>query len=433
MNGYFWGQPRTGSGQYIRHLWSALQSLSDSTSNGSASPDLLMLLPPGAPLDEPVPIGPTSAVVPSPNNRLATLNADLGKLLWEEWGVARQARKHRVDLLHTPYLTAPLPILDFGFWILDFMRKRSRANRRHVDSIQNPKSKIQNPQVVTAHDMIPWVVPGYGGSPFFKLYLALATAGVKRATAIMADSEASRRDVIRILRMPPGRVHTVYLGVEAAPQYTEAQLDEVRARFGLPRRYAFYLGGFDRRKNVPLLLRAWRNALASLHSPADAASGERPLLAVGGVVPEPGGVFPDVRGEANSLGMEVPDAPVRFMGRISESDKPLLMAAAHLFVYPSSYEGFGLDPLEAMSVGCPVISSSGGSLIEVVGDGGILVPPDDERALCEAIVQAWHDPDLRANLSQRGRSQASQFTWERTARQTLDVYTRALKSARSRQ
>jgi glycosyltransferase involved in cell wall biosynthesis len=365
-------------------------------------------------------------VANSPNNRLAALHPDLGKLLWEQRGVACQARKHQADLLHTPYLTAPLPILDFGFWILDFMGKQ-------IDSIQNPKSKIQNRQVVTAHDMIPWVVPGYGGSPFFKLYLALAAAGVKRATAIMADSEASRRDVIRLLRVPPGRVHTVYLGVEAAPEYTEAQLDDVRARFGLPRRYAFYLGGFDRRKNVPLLVRAWRNALSSLSHTSAVTSDERPLLAIGGAVPEPGGVFPDVRGEATSLGMAGPDAPVRFLGRVSESDKPLLMAAAHLFVYPSAYEGFGLDPLEAMSVGCPVISSSGGSLVEVVGEGGLLVPPDDERALCEAIVRAWHDPDLRASLSHRGKSQASHFTWERTARQTLDVYTHALKPARSRQ
>ena len=174
---------------------------------------------------------------------------------------------------------------------------------------------------------------------------------------------------------------------------------------------------------MPLLLRAWRAALTAL----DASPGKEPMLAIGGVVPEPGGVFPDVHSEALSLGLSGPDAPVRFVGRVSEEDKPLLMAAAHLFVYPSAYEGFGLDPLEAMSVGCPVVSSSGGSLIEVVGNGGLLVPPNDERALSEAIVRAWHDADLRANLSQKGKTQASQFTWERTARQTLQVYNHALK------
>ncbi len=98
------------------------------------------------------------------------------------------------------------------------------------------------------------------------------------------------------------------------------------------------------------------------------------------------------------------------------------MAAARLFVYPSSYEGFGFDPLEALSVGCPVVSSSGGSLQEVVGDGGLLVLPGDESALCRAIVRAWTDDALRTTLSERGKAQAAKFTWERTAGETRRLY-----------
>jgi glycosyltransferase involved in cell wall biosynthesis len=437
LNGYFWSRPRTGSGQYLRHLWSALQALDTSSRTGVEALTLLMLLPPEGAGDDPVPTGPSAFVFSGPANPIAARNENAGKVFWEQWGVARQARLHHASLLHTPYLTAPHPIVDFGLRIADFrvggkvkapLAAHDISGRKKV--IHNPISNIRNRSVVTAHDMIPWVVPGYAGSPFFRLYLALAVAGVKRAAAIMADSEASRRDVIRILRVPPGRVHTVYLGVEPPLDYSESQLHEVRARFGLPSRYAFYLGGFDRRKNVPMLLRAWLSALDALDAQPGEGSGERPLLVVGGAVPEPGGVFPDVRGEASSLGLDEPGAPVRFLGRISEEDKPLLMAAAHLFVYPSSYEGFGLDPLEAMSVGCPVVSSSGGSLAEVVGEGGLLVPSGDEKALSEAIVRAWNDPDLRASLRHRGKEQASHFTWERTAQQTLDVYISALKSAK---
>jgi glycosyltransferase involved in cell wall biosynthesis len=123
------------------------------------------------------------------------------------------------------------------------------------------------------------------------------------------------------------------------------------------------------------------------------------------------------------------NAPVKFLGRISESDKPLLMAAARLFVYPSSYEGFGLDPLEAMSVGCPVVSSSGGSLSEVVDKGGILVPPGDEEALSQAILRVWTHDILRADLRIRGKMQAARFTWERTAKETRNLYTLALRKA----
>lgn len=306
--------------------------------------------------------------------------------------MAREASRHRAQLLHIPYLAAPI-------------RKTM-------------------PTVITAHDMIPWVVPGYKGSAFVQLYLALAAASAKRADLIIADSDASRRDVIKVLRVPPQKVHTVYLGVEPAQAYTPEQLEDVRARFGLPPYFAFYIGGFDRRKNVPLLLQAWRKALDSM-PPAD-----RPVLAIGGAVPEPGGVFPDVRGEASTLGLMSEElASVRFLGRITESDKPLLMAAAHVFVYPSAYEGFGLDPLEAMSVGCPVISSYGGSLREVVGDGGLLVSPNDEDELCRAIVRVWHDEGLRQHFSQSGRDHAKRFTWQRTAEQTLRLYSLAFESA----
>jgi glycosyltransferase involved in cell wall biosynthesis len=266
--------------------------------------------------------------------------------------------------------------------------------------------------------MIPWVVPGYEGSLPVRIYLRLAVAGVKKAKLIMADSDASRRDIRKVLKVPPRKVRTVYLGMEPHPDHTREELEEVRARFGLPPAYAFYLGGFDRRKNVPLLLRAWRAAAEQVRSD----SGEAPTLAIGGGVPTPGGVFPDVKAEAKALGFEGQDSPVKFLGRVSEEDKPRLMAAARLFVYPSAYEGFGLDPLEAMSVGCPVVSSSGGSLREVVGDGGLLVPPGDQAALTAAIVRAWTDPDLRQNLSERGKQQAARFTWHRTAEQTLSVY-----------
>jgi glycosyltransferase involved in cell wall biosynthesis len=262
-------------------------------------------------------------------------------------------------------------------------------------------------------------VPGYEGSPAVRLYLRVAAALVKRARLLLADSEASRRDAIKVLRMPPSRVHTVYLGMEPHPAYTQNELREVRERHGLPEAYAFYLGGFDRRKNMPMLLRAWRAVTAP-------AAGEEAVLAIGGNIPEPGGVFPDVRGEAHRLELDGPEGPVRFIGRVSEEDKPRLMAGARLFAYPSAYEGFGLDPLEAMSVGCPVVSSSGGSLREVVGAGGLLVPPDDERELAQAMLRVWSDVALRNELAAKGREQAARFTWERTAEQTRQAYRAAL-------
>lgn len=392
FNGYFWDQPRTGSGQYLRHLWAALDEVAP------PSDRFTLLLPPGISTPHDVPTSGRARVLGgSPASAGDGKLGNLGKILWETRGVAGAARRSVADLLHVPYLSAPLPI------------------PRHVRT------------VVTAHDMIPWIIPAYSGSASVRLYLRLAAACVRDAGLILADSEASRRDVINVLHVPPDRVHTVYLGMEDHPDYTPEQRAEVRSRHLLPDNYAFYLGGFDIRKNVPLLLRAWRDSLPRLECLGD----QSPLLVIGGGVPEPGGIFPDVRAEAERLGFTGDDSPVRFLGRVSEEDKPLLMAAARLFAYPSAHEGFGLDPLEAMSVGCPVVSSSGGSLPEVVGDAGLLVPPSDEAALSEAMVRAWNSPELRAELSSRGRLRAATFTWQETARQTLDLYRPRTKDERT--
>ncbi len=393
LNGYFWDQPHTGSGQYLRHLWEALSEL---TLLEGARPDTLTLFLPGGVSHADVPTGPRSRAVEAvPTPLLGGRSSSLEKLLWEGLGVARAARSEGAQLLHVPYLTAPI-----------------------IKSCST---------VVTAHDMIPWVVPGYRGSWAVRLYLAIAVASVRRSDFIIADSEASRRDLLKVLKVPPRKVHTVYLGVEPHPVYTADQLREARTRIGLPEHFAFYLGGFDRRKNVPLLLRAWSQALSSMQT-ATGVTAEEPVLAIGGGIPAPGGVFPDVRAEAAALGFsdEGEGGPIRFLGRISEDDKAMLMSAARIFVYPSSYEGFGLDVLGAMSIGCPVVSSSGGSLREVVGDAGLLVPPGDIAALASAIAQAWSDDSLLSQLGKKGRERAQLFTWEKTARQTYDVYNLAL-------
>jgi glycosyltransferase involved in cell wall biosynthesis len=401
FNGYFWERPRTGSGQYLRRLWGALNSLAPLSGHSKTDHNTFtMLLPPeyrkpSSP-DDAVPEGPHSHVVYG--RVMPLVGARVGnfdKLWWEQWGVARMARQQRAQLLHVPYLTAPAPL---------------------------PGLK-SCPVVVTAHDVIPWVIPAYAGSTAARLYFAMAAASVKRADLILADSEASRLDAIKVLGLSPGRVRTVYLGVQQRREFTPHELREVRTRYGLPEHYAFYLGGFDTRKSVPLLLRAWRAVSDSLCDETHT----RPLLAIGGSLPRPGGVNPDVMAEAGRLGLTRPDAPVRFLGPVSEEDKALLMAAARLFIYPSAYEGFGLDPLEAMSVGCPVVSSSGGSLKEVVGDAGLLVPPHDERALAEAIVSVWRNPTLLAALSQKGRERAKQFTWQRTASETYALYAAVLR------
>jgi glycosyltransferase involved in cell wall biosynthesis len=406
INGFFWDRPHTGSGQYLRRLWAALPGLPE------AGEHEFVLLRPGA--------GPPDAPPAPPNTRIHTVSpgpfagraANLAQLWWEQIGLPGAARAVGADVLHCPYLAAP--------W----------------------RSPV--PLIVTAHDLIPWVLPAYQGSAGVQLYLRLARAASRKARLLLADSECSRQDVLRVFGLPPERVRTVLLGIE--PEFgapvTPAAVAAMRARLGLPERYAFYIGGFDTRKNVPLLLDAWATALSHLEVPG----APLPALVIAGHLPDPGGLYPDLPAQARRLGLLGPvaspatrkmrhptphtfHAPLRFLGRVSETDKRLLLAGARLFAFPSFYEGFGYDPLEALAAGAPVICSNASSLPEVVGDAGLLLPPGDTQAWCEALVRVWQDPALRADLARRGRAQAARFDPATTAAATLRAYTDVMRDA----
>lgn len=386
INGLFWDQPYTGSGQYLRHLWRDLPALPE-----SAGHEFVLLRPGACAGADPPPVGPRTRVQAGPPGPFAEHDDNRAKLWWEQVGMPQTARRVHAAVLHSPYLAAPLV--------------------------------APCPVVVTAHDLIPWVLPAYRDSRALRLYMALVRAACRRARLLLADSHASRRDALRFFGLPPARVRTILLGIApefGAPVPPEA-LAAMRARFDLPVRYAFYIGGFDTRKDVPLLLRAWAAALPRLHTPG----APPPVLAVAGRMPEPGSLFPDLPALARRLGLLTDDpalAPVRFLGRVSEADKRLLLAGATLFAFPSRYEGFGYDPLEAMAAGAPVICAASSSLPEIVGEAGLLLPPCEADTWAAALVRLWHDADLCAELSRRGRAQAARFSPLDTARATWQAY-----------
>lgn len=292
---------------------------------------------------------------------------NLGKLVWEQRGWPAIAAEANADLLHSPYFALPL--------------RRDR------------------PAVVTVHDLIPLLLPAYRGSPLVRAYSWLQARACRSADAIVVDSECSKRDLLRLLGVPAKRVHVIYLGVDG--RYTPDRSGAAP----LDKPYVFYIGGWDVRKNVPTLIRAFGQIAAKYPDL---------VLAIAG---EPGSnstMFPDLRRIAAPLGDRV-----RFLGRVSEADKLALYRHAELFAFPSLYEGFGLDPLEALACGCPVVSSNASSLPEIAGDAALLFDPHDEHALADAMRQALADPEpLRAS----GPPQAAKFSWQATAAQTAAVY-----------
>jgi glycosyltransferase involved in cell wall biosynthesis len=304
--------------------------------------------------------------------------SNLRKVWWEQMLFPRLAQQSGAPVWHVPYFAPPL------------MHAR--------------------PVVTTIHDLIQLIVPEYATSPLVRLYNRLVALGGKRSEQILADSEASKRDIVRLLGIPPERVHVVYLAPDESVKRAVAveEIAEVRAKFGLGERYILYFGGLLKHKNVEALLRAF----AALNR-----GGWQ--LAVSGNARDTSPFVPDLPRLAADLGI---DGRVRFIGFASDEEKPTLLRGAACFVFPSRYEGFGLPPLEALACGTPVICSNRSSLPELMGDAALLVDPEADGALTDALRRVLSDEALRHDLAARGPAQAAKFTWEKCAQETYEAY-----------
>lgn len=370
----FLEQPMTGAGQYALNIWRHLRDRQDVYTP-------VLLQPGDAPDQAKVERGSRVSLVSPLSSRV---HGKARKLWWEQYGLPIAARQADVSLVHIPYFSAPI--------------------RRAV------------PHVVTVHDVIPLAVPEYGGSAQMRAYMRLVGRTVKRAALILTDSEYSKGDIVRLLGIHPDRVRVTFLaaGDDLRPAQTEEERDSIeatRARYGLTNPFVLNVGGHDLRKRLPWLIRGFASALPSLPGTYDLVITGRPHTG------NPA-LYPALEPLIRELGLE---ERVKLTGFVSEEDKRNLYRACDVFVFPSGYEGFGLDPLEAMACGAPVISSNRSSLPEVVGDAGLLIDPEPAD-IGNAIVAVLTNPDLRADLAARSLRRAALFSWERTAEQTLAAY-----------
>ncbi len=266
------------------------------------------------------------------------------------------------------------------------------------------------PEVLTIHDVVYLTHPEWH-LPWNRRFLSLAMPiFVRRAQAIIAVSDYTKREVLSLLHADPARVHTVYEGVDERfqPVRDPAALAGVRARYRLQEPFILFLGAIEPRKNLPTLMRAFA---ALCREP-----GFHHQLAIAG---GKGWLYDEVFATAERLGL---GERLIFPGYIPDEDLPALYSAADVYAHPAHFEGFGLPPLEAMACGTPVIASDATSLPEIVGDAGLLAPPHDEQAWADALRRLSADRALRERLAAAGLKQAKRFTWQEAARRTVEVY-----------
>lgn len=268
--------------------------------------------------------------------------------------------------------------------------------------------------IFTIHDLIFRFFPEYH-LPLNRRFLDLMLPKfMRRADAIIAVSGNTRRDVTRLMNIPAEKMTVIPEGVSPRfrPVTDCAALERVRATCRLPERFILFFSTIEPRKNLVTLLDAYA-ALVRQHS-------DIPGLVVMG---RKGWLYEETLRRISDLALT---ERVVLTNWVEEQDVPAVLSLATVFVFPSLYEGFGLTPLEAMACGAPVICSNASSLPEVVGDAGIPVDPRDVSGLAQAISRVLNDEPLRRELRARGIKQASRFTWERTARETLELYKNVL-------
>ncbi len=374
INGYFWNRPNSGSGQYTRQLVYHLNRLVSDL-------EITLVFPKLSQQDEAEMVPPSVRVVD-----VFIRAGNVGKVLFEQQQFPKVCQQVGADLAHVPYWGAPL------------------------------RSPI--PLVVTVHDLTTMLVPEYRRGFAARLYNGLVAASARGADHVITDSVASKNDIVKHLHIKEEAVTPIYLAAspDFRPEDNSLVDMAVLKKYDLPDFYVLYLGGYEIHKNVTTLLLAYSYV-------GQALGEDYPLVLAGKKPTAVSNTYPDYDDYIRQLRIE---EYVRWIGYVEEEDKPVLYRNAETFVFPSKYEGFGLGVVEAMASGTPVVTTDRTSLPEVVGEAGFAVDADDARQMAGAIISTIIQDNLRAEMRQDGLARAAEFSWEKTATETLLVYDKVL-------
>ena len=256
----------------------------------------------------------------------------------------------------------------------------------------------------TVHDMTCWLMPEM--HPLANLRAERSFAEIlKRSDAVIAVSESTKCDAVRVLGLDPHKVEAIHSGISSAFFNVAAERrDAVRTRYGLARPFVLFVGTIEPRKNIDVLVDAYASLTPSVRE-------EFELVLAGPT----GWARPETLARLREA---------RYLGYIAEEDLAPLTAAAAVFVYPSLYEGFGFPVAQAMAAGVPVVTSNNSSLPEVAGDAALLVDPRSTTELRDGLARLLLSPDLRKEMATRGRARAQELTWERCATRSLRFFER---------
>lgn len=318
------------------------------------------------------------------NNVNLTLFGERNKKFWDEYYLPKRLSKINADVFHLPQNGLGLPY--------------------------NKYSKY----VVTVHDLIPYTMPETCGKSYLEKFTTEMPFILDRSDMIITVSHYSKMDIIKHFQIPQEKIKVIHLAADSMFRHYDKGLawDFLKKKYSYSTDFILYIGGFSPRKNVEGLMEAYKSVYRDL-------PGRYDLMLLGSSKDE----HYELKKKAQALGI---GERVVFTGYVPYEHLPWFYNCADVFVYPSFYEGFGLPPLEAMTCGTPVITSNVTSIPEIVNDGAITIDPYNLDDLAYAIYDVLTDAELKIDLSHKGMKRAYQFSWKKTALDTIKVYEEVL-------
>jgi glycosyltransferase involved in cell wall biosynthesis len=271
-------------------------------------------------------------------------------------------------------------------------------------------------KVVTIYDLTLFSHPETHPRLRTKQYARLMDYSVKASDAILAISESTKKDILNFFDIDENKIFVSYCGIDHdlfKPLDESGPIEAVKRKYAISKKYIYYLGTIEPRKNVDVLL-------TSFSIIKEKTKGEFQLVLSGMV----GWLIEDLIKEIEFF---AESNDLIFTGYVKNEEAAALYNGAEVFVYPSQYEGFGIPVAEAMACGCPVVTSDSSSLPEVVGEAGLLVEPNNAEALADSILNVLSDNTLKQSLKKMGLQRAQKFNWKNTAKVTKSVYERILE------
>ncbi|MBU0667934.1 glycosyltransferase family 4 protein [Patescibacteria group bacterium] len=384
INGRFLTKPYTGIGQYTRHLFSHLAADNPHDKFIFAVPDLFAIS------DETDGIGGKNVeIVVLPEKFFGF--AGMRKTYWEQVQVPRLFKKRGVDIAHFPYPS-------------------------------NPWLGFKKPVVVTVHDTIPWTMAAYRKSFLTRLYQNRAKKAVKKADAVVTVSNSSKKEIVKVCGVKEGLVHVINNAPGSAFAATEkgdgVSHKEILQSYGIDpeKPYFLYIGGYDERKNVRSLMEVYMREIAPNFEVnfvlAGAKSLNNPLY----------GSFDDLTKAINGSSLRTYRGNMVVTGYLAEKDLPALYQSSFAFLTFSNREGFNLPLAEAAAAHTVIIASDLPVHWEIAGDAPIFCPPDDKKQLSTLMKKVIADKAFYKKQKQKMKDYVSPFSWEKSARQLMELY-----------